>query len=408
MRFSRLGLVGGGVALVVLSAALLFYAPGRSPTDAARAAKTPAPPATVVAASANPPPRPRQYLETATPEEWLAALKHRLESGASSDEILADLRYMVRQHPSEALDLALALARSGEEKYTWVSALLADWTAIDPGAAWTRAVDMSRNSVVIGEIDVRSVVLSRLAQIDPDRVVSLADATILPSADPSGADKQAVSDVAHFALLALVQAQHPELARRTLEHWAAGEAAGSLGNAAFEVVALDFAKRSRQDAAAWLESLPASRSRDFALGTLAADWASNAPADAMTWATSLENTPTRADAMQRVFNRWAATDIMAAVQWLGDHEAHPEADTLIANLVSDTSLSDVAPDRAIQWAALITDPADREKSVQQVLVRWAETDRDAALRFAESTPLLGDPIRQRTLEILRPHPAPAP
>jgi hypothetical protein len=371
-------------------------APAATPTAAIAAARP--------GASAAKSTRPTQLLESATAEEWLAALEHRIGSGATSEEILDDLRFLLHRRPGQAIDLALALARSGEEKYEWVAALLSEWSVMDPNAAWDRALDLNRTSAVVGEPDVRSVVLSRIAQLDPDKVVGLADAMLARTPDEPA--KGGANDVAQLALRALLQAQQPELARRTLERWATDGHAEALGNAPFEEVALDFARRSRHDAADWLQSLPPSSGRDFALATVAADWTAAAPGEAMTWATSLETPAARNDAMQRVFNRWAQSDIVAAVQWLGDHEAHPEADKLIANLVIDSSLSEVAPERALQWSSLIGDPAARSASIQQVLLRWGEKDADAAIKFAQTTPLLDDTLRQRTLQILQRRPPP--
>jgi hypothetical protein len=315
------------------------------------------------------------------------------------------LKFLLQRQPALALDLALALARSDDEKHDWAGALLAEWSTINPDAAWARTLELVRTHAVSGEPELPAIVLGQLAKFDPDRVVIFADNALQvgSSEEVSGFSG---GDIAHAALRSLIGANQADLARKTLERWSGGASAEALGNAPYEEVALEYARRSRTEAADWLRNLPPSSGRDFTLATLAADWAATAPQEAMTWAASLDANSARSDAMQRAFNRWADNDIVAAAQWVADHESSPQADTLIANLVGDTSLSHVAPERALQWSELIRDPVARQSAVQRVISAWSEHDPAAAARFAEQTPLLNETVRAEVLNQIRRAPKP--
>jgi hypothetical protein len=398
--------------VAVAAAASLAVLAIRKPTtpDAAAAAKSSEvgnkpTPTTPSSAPSDKGPRPARLLETATRDEWLAALRQRIADGASSDEILADLKFLLQRQPGLAVDVALAVARSNDEKHDWLGALLAEWSTFNADAAWARTLELVRSHAVTGEPELPAIVLGQLAKFDPDRVVIFADNALQAGSSEETAGFSG-GDIAHAALRGLIAANQADLARKTLERWSGGAAAEALGNAPYEEVALEYARRSRTEAADWLRNLPPSSGRDFTLATLAADWAATAPQEAMTWAASLDVNSARSDAMQRAFNRWADTDIVAAAQWVAEHESNPQADTLIANLVGDTSLGHVAPERALQWSELIRDPAARQTAVQRVISDWSEHDPAAAARFAEQTPLLSATVRQQVLDQIRHAPKP--
>jgi hypothetical protein len=338
--------------------------------------------------------------DEATQDEWRIALRRRIEAGASAEEILGDLQSLLDRNPTMALELALTVARTADEKYRWAATLVSQWAETDNAAAWAWALEPGHAHVGAGEPALPELVLACIAAVDPDKVVALTDSALSTIADGDvGLD---AAELTHGAVRVLLGAKRDDLARESLERWATSDAGGTIGNAAFEEVALNLAQRSRAEAADWLRNLPSSEGRNLALATLAADWATTAPDEAMTWAASLDLNSGRVDAMQRVFNRWADKDIVASAQWLADHEASPQADTLIGNLVNDTSLVSVAPERALQWSALISDPTARSATVQHVIVAWATRDAAAALHYAQDTPLLSATQRQQVLEMLRP------
>lgn len=405
MRSGRIwfALFGIGVA----AAALFFVFVRRAPVGPAGdvASPTQSGSAAAVKSSANSgrdgkAARPARFLETATREEWIAALQQRLADGATTEEILADLKFLLQRQPALAVDLALNVARSADEKHAWVGALLTDWTAFNPDAAWAKSLELTRTNAVSGDPALPALVLGQLAKFDPDRVVIFAD-NVLQAGQSEETVGFGPAEVTHAAIRALLNAQQSELARRTVERWSGPATAEALGNGAYEEAALEYAKRSRTEAADWLHNLPPSSGRDFALATLAADWATTAPQDAMTWASSLESPSARSEAMQRAFNRWADSDIVAAAQWVADHDSSPQADTLIANLVGDTSLGHVAPERAIQWSELIRDPDIRQTAVQRVVSAWSQHDAVAAARFTQQTQLLSPAMRQQLLDQIR-------
>jgi hypothetical protein len=348
--------------------------------------------------NAAPAPSPQGILDTASSEEWLNALRQRLESGASAEETLANLQFLLRNRPALALELALKLARSDDERYHWVSTLIGDWAQTDSSAAWSWALQPAHAYVVTGDSSLPSIVLARVARLDPARAVAFAESTFAIRQNAADGSVFTHAVIAHAAIRALLDAGRSELAQSTLEKWARSETAGSIDNAAYEAVALALASRSHTQAGDWLRTLPASSDRDMAIATLAADWMATAPEAAMKWASSFETGGTRNDAMQRVFNRWAEQDRLAATQWLADHEDHPQADQLIANLVNDTTLARTNPENALQWAGIIHDPASRLGAIQQIIADWAQTDVVKATQYVANTESLTPEQRAQLLE----------
>jgi hypothetical protein len=395
-RRKLLLIVAGGVVIAVV---LTLRRPAATPhnSPAAVVAVQPKPVARMAAASVK---SPGWLPGEATQDEWRIALRRRIAAGASAEEILADLKSLLERDPTMALELALTVARTADEKYRWAATLVSQWAETDNAAAWAWALEPGHAHVGAGEPALPELVLARIAALDPEQAVALTDSALATVADGDvGLD---AAELTHAAIRVLLGTEHADLARESLERWAASDTGGTIGNAAFEEVALNLAQHSRADAADWLRNLPSSEGRNLALATLAADWATSAPDEAMNWAASLELNSGRVDAMQRVFNRWADKDIVASAQWLADHEASPQADTLIGNLVNDTSLVSVAPERALQWSALISDPTARSATVQHVIMAWATRDAAAALRYAQDTSLLSAVQRQQMLEMLRP------
>ena len=340
---------------------------------------------------------PEDVLDTATAEELAAAIRQRMAAGASAEEIRAALELLARRNPLKALELAMVLARTEEEKHGWVSALLGDWARRDPVAAWGWANAPTQQYAVPGDPSLSVIVLSAVAADDPARAVEIAEETLHT--------EDAAADVASAAVDALLRTGNAQLARDTIERWNANpDTRTKLDNASFEKAALALANESRTAAADWLRDLPASESRNLALATLAAEWSETAPQAAMQWAAALEGDEGRTDAMQRVFNRWAATDMTAASQWLAENEAHPKADELIASLVSDSPLRETNPALALRWAELIADADARSRNVESIVLGWGNQDRDAAVRHVNESTTLKPEQRQRLLEALRTGP----
>lgn len=158
------------------------------------------------------------------------------------------------------------------------------------------------------------------------------------------------------------------------------------GNAPYEEFAEELAKDSLPDALAWLRAMPPSEGRNYALGTMAATWAKSDPKAAMEWAQGLETEDDRTGAMQRVFSRWCDSDASAATQWLGDHESDPSADRLIVDFIANSTLFESNPRLSAQWAAALSDPGLRARTLSTALAQWSRLDPDAAADFIRSTP----------------------
>jgi hypothetical protein len=317
----------------------------------------------------------------------------------TASEIAAMLLQRAQTDPVGALEQALSWTVDESQRHQWVSVILRDWVGREPHAAWRWALEPHRAYVLPGEMPLGQVVINAVAERNIAQAVILSESAL--------GLRETSFPVADGLVQALLQKQAAKTARELIERWLRTPAiADRVGNAPLDRLACELAETSRDDAAAWLLSLPATEARDITLATLAANWSVQSPRQAMDWATTLTSAPARTDAMQRVFSRWATADMPAAAQWLMDNEAHPQADTLIAKLVGDSTLTMRTPATAWQWTQLISDPIMRTQQMERVLRFWNSRDAMTAQRAVAEHLSLPTAERERLLAWLRTNPTP--
>ena len=92
-------------------------------------------------------------------------------------------------------------------------------------------------------------------------------------------------------------------------------------------------------------------------------------------------------ATQSAVGGWAQADAFAASEWLADQPAGPLREAAVEGLIG--ALSYNAPEDALEWAATLTDPQQRESQQMNILQNliWRDTQRAktlaAELSFSE-------------------------
>lgn len=318
-------------------------------------------------------------LTTATFDELLIQLRTVRKNG-SVEDVDALLHAIARDRPALAIELARAIGENEEEISRWSFALVADWAARDPKAAW-RWLGQQSYPEAAGNLALLGVVFDQMATWDSTRLVELAEARMLDHHSTFGFEPQIV---AHACVDALINSGNAALAKDSVEAWVQNLEASRMGAAPLESIALYMAERSPADAAEWLKKLPESEARNFATGTLASDWASRDPRAALNWVRSLTIDEGRNEAMQRAYGEWVERDPASAAEWLDSNRSRissgSQADSMLANLVAASPMVQSDGEGALLWSGLISAPNLRSEVIAGVFARWLRTDQAAAAR----------------------------
>jgi hypothetical protein len=315
-----------------------------------------------------------------TRDETLAALREKLGTNGTPDEIMAELATISKTDPGLAIDLAHALGRTDEEKSAWVSDLAKQWATRAPQQAWdwlaqqnqTRLRDLAAGTLP-------AVILGAMATSEPALLLHNIDQLVHLGETPFGV---APVVAVHLGLDALT-ANHLDLARQAVEAWTNDPAKPAIGEAAYLTVADALSKLAGFDeAGAWLKAMPPSTERETALVEFPAHWAESNPRAALDWVEANVPSDLQARAVQRTFGDWAERNPVEAGEWLGAYlgrtPANIDTDRLIGALVNLGPAVKESPATALHWTNLLTDPVARIASEEKIVLRWARQDRAAA------------------------------
>ncbi|MGA3008490.1 MAG: hypothetical protein ABSE59_11435, partial [Opitutaceae bacterium] len=252
--------------------------------------------------------------QTAGYSDLLDLLREKLSG--SPGEVVAALAEIAKNRPELAIDLAQALARTENEKATWVQAIVKVWAGNDPQHAWNWVAEPDNqlsSAVLVGEV------MNALATSDPESLIGKVD-TLLRQPNTSGPLAQLSS--VYLSLQALIANGNADLAQAAVESWAKDPHNLQIGSGAYEMVALALDKKSPETAATWLLSMPVSDDRNSAIGTFAYQWGQNDPVAALNWAQSLAPEAGQSEVVGRVFSEWIQSDATAATNWLDNYIAN--------------------------------------------------------------------------------------
>ena len=180
-----------------------------------------------------------------------------------------------------------------------------------------------------------------------------------------------------------------DAARTALDHWLETLDPQQFEQLPLKSVTLFLAKKSPDQAAEWLGSIPQSKKRDAAMEALGSEWLNHDPAEAMEWAVQLDESAAPGTA-RNTFSDWCGLDQRSAMEWLSAYLANPvgpnsTADQMIATAIRSSTIRQTEPAAAMQWAEAISDPALRLKSIEQIVRTWNRTNSPAALRYVSET-----------------------
>jgi hypothetical protein len=314
-----------------------------------------------------------------------AALRGKL--AVSVGEFLRALAELGQTQPAMAIDLAQQLGRTDAEKSEWVEISMQQWADRDAQAAWDwlRQLSFTRKNELAGG-DLPALVLGTMAGHDPDRVLANLDSLLR-----AGNLSESVSTplAVHLGVEALVENGKIDLARQAVETWAKDPAHLNIEAAAFETVASVLAKTQPREAGDWLRSMPISDERNAAMASFVSTWAEQDTRAALQWAEALPANEGQQDAINRTISDWIETRPSEIGDWLSDYlsraPANDYTDGLIGRVINVSPTVRASPQTALQWLALISDPATRAATAEKVAVRWAAQDHAAAINFVQTS-----------------------
>ena len=165
-------------------------------------------------------------------------------------------------------------------------------------------------------------------------------------------------------------------------------ALGFLKDAQPAEIALDLSRRlvriwaesNPNDAAAWINGLPAGKQRQIAMDNLAIIWANSQLTDAINWGQSLGDEDERNRALTAVANEAVRVDPQTALQLAVGLPADSQRDDLIRRAAMEWAAGDVT--NAVAWAEQIPDATLRATVMAGEAVAWAKQAPESAATLA--------------------------
>lgn len=290
-------------------------------------------------------------LITTDPERAVTLLRE-VTNGFMRTAIVSDsLRLDLQDNLQRALELGPLMTAYD----AMVEALLPPLPIRDPAAALAAARDAPPSAF-------RDYVIASAAQLweqdDPGRAAQwtagLPPGEFRELLESSLAGTSLPNGIARLEQLTINLRHHPDdpdAAARA--EFAARLAVSSDPQAAAEI------------AAKW----PAGTARDSAVRTITGEWWAAEPGAALVWTESLP-ADVRATALTGIAKTWTATDPIAASEWIDTLEPGPDREATV-DAFSGT-LTDTDPERALVWAATLTDPDRRARRLGEIARYWME------------------------------------
>ena len=145
-------------------------------------------------------------------------------------------------------------------------------------------------------------------------------------------------------------------------------------------------------AAQWALGLSVGSAQRVALYQVALAWTQTDTAGAARWATTLPAGETRAAIWSEIAADWADNDVDAAGTWLGGLPLGRDHDEAVSAYLPKVEPTE--PEKALAWAATLTDPGIRADQVQQILGVWQRRDGPAARNWAAANAVTILPLRR--------------
>jgi hypothetical protein len=133
-------------------------------------------------------------------------------------------------------------------------------------------------------------------------------------------------------------------------------------------------------AAAFVERAEPAHERTRLMDSLGLAWLQTDPAQAADWWIAHAPDP---QTLIKIMNVWAHNDPNAAGEWLGTQPAGPGSDS--ARMTFARQVSELDPESALRWAETISEPSQRESTIDHVFSDWRARDAAAARSFLQKS-----------------------
>lgn len=275
-----------------------------------------------------------------SPEE-ATAWAGNLPAGTAAEAALSKaLEAWVDSDPTSAAQWA-ASQPEGEKRSTALLELAVEWSDEDPAAAsqWIASQAGTEDG---GEMV--DTLLNRWSQDDPAAAANWVRS--LPE------DKQANANAMVLAV------------------WAADDPAS---------------------ASAWATAFPSGETRTEAIPALAEAWAGIDPKAAVSWSLALPDSPEKSEAVDQSVRTWSLSHRDELTAWINSQPVGSGSDHLRST--ASIVIAEHHPLEGATMAAAISDPAQRQDSIVDVVRQWRKTDPKAANAW----------ISQQTIDLATRH-----
>jgi hypothetical protein len=299
----------------------------------------------------------------------------RLSSEAQFEELLASLTSWAAEDPQAALDYATKYLKAEQHKERANAAIISAWAKKNPGAtlkwliaagspgsdqietvltemgkaqpesAWPLAMTLAREQPGTGTIALQSVLRGTIFFGDFKRALRMVAGSDLPAtSSPDGIlpDKDSLS--------------------------------------AFIIA--EWASYQPEETLTWVRTLsdsPETHEQTFL--ALAQSLAAANPSAARDLTVGLPPGKIRQAMSAQTLLHWAMSDVLASRDWLKHFQPHPDFDEAAHNIAIAILRGESHLDVGIEWAKSISDREQSLDTLVEILSRWIEEDRTAAIEY---------------------------
>lgn len=164
--------------------------------------------------------------------------------------------------------------------------------------------------------------------------------------------------------------------------WSQGLASSELQPAALVPVAREYTRKDPRAAAEWVGQFADSRGYANVVGKVGHEWAGRDLNSALAWTDTLSAGSARNHTTSAVYGQWGAREPLQAVDSIMQMEAGTDRNFAINGFISGLAGRD--GERAVMWAAEITEPAMRESAIIRAGQRYYQQDREAASTWMQT------------------------
>jgi hypothetical protein len=321
-----------------------------------------------------------RLLETATPEE-MAAYRDVFESREAipreADLSLFTLRW-AEVDPAAALEWAITVTSPLD--WSQRASILREWALSDPEAAARAARPLKGTSYATGQC-LSAVAEGWLYSGRPGLDVYVA-----------GLDREFQQEVMGNLVELVSSRRGPE----ALMDWSEGfQVGGKAKLNLYRKTALMLGRSSPDHAQEWVARHSPEGEMSNLIKLAASGWATHDGPGMVAWIETLAASRERDWGLEEGFKRWLREDREEASKWIQAAQYEEWADP--AHLVYSGRISNEDALAGIEWAARIQREKIRDRALGRIVRRWRIRDAPAAMAWLEAQTGFSDSLREKML-----------